>query len=197
MDGLNAAGLNDDTRIVYTTDHGDNMGTRGAWGKSLMYEEAVSVPLIVVGPDIPAGEVVKTPATIIDVYPFILDCVGERDEQTMPADVPGTSLSELIDGAEPDRVAFSEYHAMGSKSGAFMVRKGDWKLVYYTSYPAQMFNLAQDPEEVNDLADAPEFQDKRAELMAELEKICDPAAVDADARRKQAAMILEPSMSGS
>ena len=181
MDGLNAAGLNDDTRIVYTTDHGDNMGTRGAWGKSLMYEEAVSVPLIVAGPDIPAGEVVKTPATIIDVYPFILDCVGERDEQTMPADVPGTSLSELIDGAEPDRVAFSEYHAMGSKSGAFMVRKGDWKLVYYTSYPAQMFNLAQDPEEVNDLADAPEFQ----------EKICDPAAVDADARRKQAAMIAE------
>ena len=188
---LESAGLKDATRIVYTTDHGDNMGSRGAWGKSLMYEEAVAVPLIVSGPDIPSGAVVETPANLLDVYPFIMESAGERDSETVPGDIPGTSVVDLIDGSEPDRVAFSEYHAMGSKKAAFMIRKGDWKLVHYVDYPAQLFNLKADPEEVNDRADDPACASLRKDLLDELLKICDPVKVDKAARARQARMIEE------
>ncbi len=52
---LDDAGLAPDTRVVYTSDHGDNVGARGLWGKSTMYEESAGVPLILAGPDIAAG----------------------------------------------------------------------------------------------------------------------------------------------
>ncbi|GMG85029.1 sulfatase-like hydrolase/transferase [Paralimibaculum aggregatum] len=191
LDALGKAGLQDDTHVVYTSDHGDNLGARGAWGKSLMYEESVGVPLMVAGPGIPAGTVVKTPASILDLYPFIMEGVGARDSETVPDDVPGTSVRALIDGAEADRAAFSEYHGMGSRKAAFMIRKGDWKLVHYIDYPDQLFNLAEDPDEVNDRAEEPGCAAIREALMQELLKICDPAAVDREARAHQARKIVE------
>lgn len=191
LGAMEDAGLSADTRVLYTTDHGDNMGNRGAWGKSVMYEEAAAVPLILSGPDIPAGKVIKTPATHCDIYPFIMDCVGAADGETLPADLPGTNLMDLTAGAEPDRVAFSEYHGMGSKTAAFLVRKGDWKLVHYEDYPDQLFNLADDPEEFTDLAGDPAHAGVMEDLAAELRKICDTAAVDRAARKTQARMIVE------
>ncbi|MBT5514681.1 MAG: sulfatase-like hydrolase/transferase [Rhodospirillaceae bacterium] len=191
LDALEKSGLRDTTRVVYTTDHGDNLGNRGAWGKSVMYEEAACVPMIVSGPDVPVGHTVKTPATIVDIYPFIMDCVGARDQTTVPDDNPGTSIMNLINGDEPDRVAFSEYHAMGSKTAAYMVRKGHYKLIYYPAYPAQVFNLEADPDELVDLTDDPDAQSIKAELMAELSKICDPVLVDQSAKSTQARMVDE------
>src|SRR5262249_61901877 len=57
LEALEANGLAGSTRIIYTSDHGDNLGTRGLWGKSNMYEESVAVPMIMVGPEVPAGTV--------------------------------------------------------------------------------------------------------------------------------------------
>ena len=182
---LENAGLHDATRIVYTTDHGDNLGNRGLWGKSVMYEEAAAVPLIVAGDDIPAGHVVETPATLLDIYPFIIDCTGECDAETMPTDILGTSLGALIDGAEANRVAFSEYHGMGSKTGAFMVRKGPYKLIHYIDYPPQFFNLDDDPDEVNDLGQEVSVKPLIDEMMLELCAICDPDDVDRRAKVDQ------------
>ena len=56
---LEDAGLADDTRVVYTSDHGDNVGARGLWGKSTMYEESAGVPLIIAGPGIAAGRALR------------------------------------------------------------------------------------------------------------------------------------------
>ena len=189
LDAIADAGLSENTRVLYTADHGDNMGTRGAWGKSVMYEEAAAVPLIISGAGIPRGKTVRTPATFVDIYPFILECVGAGDALT--DDLPGTSLTDLVAGAEPDRVAFSEYHGMGSKVAAFMVRKGDWKYVHYEGYPAQLFNLKADPDELTDVAGDPANKALMAELEKELRNICDPAAVDKAARETQARMIVE------
>src|SRR5262249_1279658 len=54
---LEEAGLAGDTRVIYTSDHGDNLGTRGLWGKSTMYEESAGVPIIMAGPEIPESVV--------------------------------------------------------------------------------------------------------------------------------------------
>src|SRR3546814_247309 len=70
---LEDCGLMEETRVLYTSDHGDNLGTRGLWGKSTMYEETAGVPLILAGPEVPVGAVCDTPVTHVDAYPTIVE----------------------------------------------------------------------------------------------------------------------------
>ena len=93
LQALQDTGLADDTRVIYTSDHGDNLGNRGFWGKSVMYEEAAAVPLIMAGDDIPRNHVVQTPVSLVDLYPTFLEALGERPEAD--DDRPGRSLFEL------------------------------------------------------------------------------------------------------
>ena len=88
-----------------------------------MYEEVAGVPLIIAGPDIPAGKKVSTPANHVDTYPFIMECAGEN-KPAMYDKHPGHSLFALAAGEVPDRNVLSEYHGMGSTTGAFMIRHG-------------------------------------------------------------------------
>ena len=186
---LENAGLRNSTRIVYTSDHGDNLGNRGLWGKSVMYEEAVAVPLIMAGPELPAGKVVHTPCTLLDLYPFIMQCVGELDGESVTGAFPGINVMDLIASEVPDNVVFSEYHGMGSKTAAYMVRRGPHKLVYYADYAPQYFNLDQDSEELDDRADDPAVQPIIEELKAALFAICDPHETDKRAKRDQVALM--------
>jgi len=188
---LDDAGLKGDTRIVYTSDHGDNLGARGLWGKSTMLEESVGVPLIMSGPDIPAGTVVDTPANLLDLYPFFMECAGETSPETFSDDHPGIDVMRLINGEGADRAVFSEYHAMGSKTAAYMIRKGPYKLIYYAHYPPQLFDLESDPEELNDLAEDANAKPVVGELTAELFRICDPHAIDAEAKQTQEKLLQE------
>lgn len=185
LKALNDAGLGDDTRVVYTSDHGDNMGNRGLWGKSTMHEDSVAVPLLMSGPDIPQGRELGTPASLLDLYPFIFECVGAASDETVTPEHPGTDMTRLISGEDKSRAVFSEYHGMGSKQAAYMIRKGDYKLISYPSYPPQLFDLADDPDELNDIAGDANAQPILEELTAELEKVCNPAATDASAKAAQ------------
>ena len=182
---LDDHGLSDRTTIVYTSDHGDNLGARGLWGKSNMYEESVAVPMIVAGPDIPTG-VCSTPVSLLDLsltiaHHFGADlaaAAGTRDLRSIIASAP-----------EPDRIIFSEYHAAGAVSGAFMLRKGRWKLIHYVGFADELFDLDNDPEELHNLAPQPELANVRQDLHAELRRICDPDQVNAQAFDDQAALI--------
>ena len=75
LEALKASGQMDNTQIIYTSDHGDNIGARGLWGKSNMYEESAAVPLIMAGPDIPHG-VCDTPVSLLDVSATIATHFG-------------------------------------------------------------------------------------------------------------------------
>ena len=74
-------------------------------------------------------------------------------------------------------------------TGEFMVRLGDWKLVHYVGYPPQLFDLAADPFEQNDLADRPETAEFQHRLYSELYGIVDPESVDRLAFADQQARI--------
>jgi choline-sulfatase len=185
---LDATGLADSTRILYTSDHGDNLGARGLWGKSTMYEEVAGVPLIIKGPDIPRGVKIATPANHVDTYPFILECAGESTPEAYD-NHPGVSLFKLAQGEVPPRNVLTEYHGMGSTTGAFMIRHGRYKYVHYVAYPPQLFDLEADPEELDDLAAQPQHAQVLAECRARLHAICDPAEVDARAKKRQAELL--------
>ncbi|MBI3938318.1 MAG: sulfatase-like hydrolase/transferase [Betaproteobacteria bacterium] len=185
---LEITGLAENTRVIYTSDHGDNLGARGLWGKSTMYEEVAGVPLIMAGADVPRGKHVRAPASHVDVYPTIMECVGE-DVPDMYDGHPGFSLFRLAGGEQPGRTVLSEYHGMGSTTGAFMIRHGKYKYVHYVAYRPQLFDLENDPEELRDLAGDPAYAGALAECRAKLYAICDPAEVDARAKKRQAELL--------
>jgi len=184
---LESTGLSETTRVLYTSDHGENAGARGMWGKSNHYEEASGIPMIVAGPDVPIGTTCKTPVTLIDAHPTILHGVG------LPYGEDGTRACSLFDIAQaPDqleRVAFSEYHAAWSPSGSFMVRCGPYKYIHYVGFEPELFDLDTDPEELRNLAGDPEYLEIRCQLEAELRAICDPDATDAAANAAQKKLI--------
>lgn len=179
---LDATGLTDGTRVVYVSDHGDNLGARGLWGKSTMYEEAASVPLIAAGPGFEAGARAKVPVSLVDLSASVLSWSGEAP----PADWPGEDLADLAKEDAPGRVAFSEYHAMGSRSGFYMIRDQRFKYVHYVDHPAQLFDLENDPQELNDLAADPNHLPDIARLRARLQEICNPDDTDRRAKIRQA-----------
>jgi choline-sulfatase len=188
LGALRDSGLEDTTHIVYTSDHGDNLGARGVWGKSTLYEESVKVPMLLAGPNVTPG-VCDTPVDLLDLFPTILQGAG-IDPATEIDDRSGRSLFELARSApEPDRVILSEYHAAGSNAGGFMLRKGCWKYHYYVGFPPELFDLESDPEELTDLAGDPAYAPVLASMHKALLAICDPDAVDQQAKRDQAALI--------
>ncbi len=189
LGALERSGAAGRTRILYSSDHGDNLGVRGLWGKSNAYEESSAIPMILVGDGVPAGKVVGTPVSLVDLFPTVLDATGTP---AAPEDLalPGRSLLDIAEAPdEPERSVFSEYHAGGAASAMFMLRRGRWKYVFYVGMPPQLFDLDADPLERVDLAERPEYAAVLAGFEAELRGICDPEAVDARAKADQAALV--------
>jgi choline-sulfatase len=187
---LRDAGLAQDTRVIYTSDHGDNVGARGLWGKSTLYEESAGVPLIIAGPNVPEGRVIDAPVSHIDCAPTILESVGLPPRIGGRA-LPGASLFALSAGQSPQRPVISEYHATGSVAGAFMLRFGNWKYCHYVGAPPQLFDLDADPEELIDIAGDPRFAGALAEGERLLRSALDPEATDARAKRRQSTLLAQ------
>ncbi|MDB5880470.1 MAG: sulfatase [Ramlibacter sp.] len=183
---IEASGLADEALVIYTADHGDNMGARGLWGKSTMYEESARVPLLMRAPGRLLRPTVRTPVSLVDVGPTLLDWFG----LPTPRDWPGRSLLDTAHAADDrQRCVFSEYHAAGAATGAFMLRRGNWKLIHYEGLAPQLFNLADDPEELHDLATLPEFAGTVEDLREELSRVADPSVVDAQAKADQRLLV--------
>ncbi len=188
LQALDEAELRPQTRIVYTSDHGENAGARGMWGKSVHYEESGGIPLILTGEGAPEGHVCHTPVTLVDAYPSILDAVGLPAHEGEAR--PGRSWFDLALAADdPERLAFSEYHAAGSPSGSFMVRKGRYKYIHYVGYAPELFDLSADPEEFTDLAQDPAYTEIVQACERELRAIVSPEDADRRAKADQKALV--------
>ena len=185
---LDRLGLTGNTHVIYTADHGDNVGARGLWGKSTLYQESVCVPMLLAGPGVTPG-VCETPVDLLDLFPTILDGAGLRPDAEM-AGRPGRSLFAVATSpADRERVILSEYHAAGSNTAGFMLRQGRWKYHYYVGFRPELFDLESDPEERHDLATDPAFAPVLQTLEGVLRGLCDPEALDALAKADQLAMI--------
>ena len=191
---LKETGLIETTNILYTSDHGDNLGARRIWGKGTMHEESAGIPMILSGPGVPKQKTVRTPVSLLDVYPTLLDAIG-LPPNSEELELPGTSLIKLStfkNSYDQNRNIISEYHAAGATSAVFMLRRGDWKYIHYTGYEPELFNLQDDPEELANLANNPKYATTLRYLSDALHKKLlplTPNSIDTKAKFEQAAHI--------
>jgi choline-sulfatase len=154
---LRAAGLDAETIVAFTADHGEMLGERGLWYKMSFFEHSARVPLIVRTPG-GASRRVTEPVSQLDVAPTLLELTGAPwpDEHTDGLD--GTSLVGLMtgDGESRPGVVPAEYLAEGVNAPAVMARRGRYKLVVCPDDPDQLYDVGGDPAELVNLAGNPQ-----------------------------------------
>jgi choline-sulfatase len=156
---LASSGLAENTLVVYSTDHGDQLGERGLFWKHTFYDESVKVPLILAWPGrLPAGERRAQVVNLVDLTATLLDALGA---EPLPQAQGRSFLTVARDARAPwvDET-YAEYctDAVPAWTGGMavqqrMIRRGRWKLVYYHGYRPQLFDLVTDPHEQDDLAE--------------------------------------------
>ena len=188
LEALEDSGAARDTSVMYISDHGEMLGSHGFWTKSVMYEDSVAVPLLMMGPEIAEG-VNTTPVSLTDVAATVQQTVGLKpDAATEPW--MSRSLSEFIAQPDPDRFVLSQYHDGGSPCGITMLRYRGWKYVHYANaHPPQLFDLVRDPQELHDLGSAPGQERDRDMMHTLLGHVLDPEQINTEAFADQSRLI--------
>jgi arylsulfatase A-like enzyme len=173
VESLESAGAMENTLLVITSDHGEELLERGRiqHGRTL-YEEQIHVPLILRPPGGIAPRAVPDLVEVIDVPPTILDCLG----LPLPPGIQGRSLLPFLDPAfsgSADPPAYSEVEFGVNK---YALRSRKWKIILSLDPPGagggegaahELYDLTGDPNERRDLAErAPEFDAFRKQLDA-------------------------------
>jgi arylsulfatase A-like enzyme len=179
MTFLGEQGRFNDTMIVFTSDHGDYLGDHWLGEKELFHEASAAIPMIVVDPrssaDATRGTVSDALVEAIDLAPTFVEAAG--GELGSPW-LEGRSLMPLLRGEEVtdwrDAVfAEADYawrHARlnlglaADAARAWMVCDGQWKFIWYQGFRPQLFNLADDPGELSDLGDDPDYEAVRRRM---------------------------------
>lgn len=187
MDVLEKTGLAENTIVILTADHGEMMGERGMWFKQHFFEWAARVPFIVSAPQRYAPARVSQNISLVDLLPTLVDLAagGLFDDYSAPCD--GTSLVPALDG-DPSGlsdVAISEFAADGSTGVSRMVRKGRWKLMWLEGQDFLLYDVENDPTEMNNLAGTPEVAEIERELSEILFDGWDPDALYKTIRASQ------------
>lgn len=174
LETLEATGLRDRTWVVFTSDHGEMAGEHRQYLKQTHFEASARVPLLVSGPGVRAGHRVEQPVSLIDLPPTLFDLAGV----TPLEGADGHSLAPELHGARGNHpgCVFAEHHASTCPVGSYLWRRGDWKLIAYPGFPSLLFNLRDDPDELNDCTQS--RPDVAAALEAEMRAAIDITAIE-------------------
>ncbi|WP_420004899.1 choline-sulfatase [Arenibacterium sp. LLYu02] len=184
MEALRGTRQDQDTVILFVSDHGDMLGERGLWFKMSFFEGASRVPMMISAPGMTPG-LVTDPVSNIDVCPTLCDLAGVSMAEVMPW-TAGESLVRLGQGERRETPVAMEYAAEASYAPMVSLRSGRYKLNLCTLDPDQLFDLDADPHELTNLAEDPAHAEAYAALKAEAEARWDLARFDADVRASQA-----------
>ena len=172
MDALKECDMDEDTTIVFTSDHGDMLGEFGLWYKMSFREWSCRIPMIVHRPDRFKPGRISEPVAQVDVLPTLVDLAHEATGAPKPKwidPICGRSLVPLCDGQETDDSQFtiSEYLAEGTAAPMLMIRKGALKYIQCPTDPEQLFDLTNDPNECINRAGDEQYVDELTTLRAQ------------------------------
>lgn len=177
---LDRAGLTENTVVVILGDHGEMLGERGMWFKRHFFEWSARVPMIFAGPGCAGGRI-DTNVTLMDLMPTLMSLAGDGGLSGLVEPIDGRNLAPAMAGqGTPDDVALCEVMSDGLFAPIFMLRRGEWKLIWGPEHPPQLFDLASDPDEQTDLGADPAHADRVAEMQAEMAGIWDAGALQSE-----------------
>jgi len=159
LKNLEELGLDKNTLIIITADHGEALGEHNLYFTHgmFLYDELLKVPLIMVGGFLPKNEIIKAQVESIDILPTIMDILRINYNKR---GIEGISLlptlySKNKNDKYGESYAFSEFEDKKS------IRSPEWKLIYTSnSEEYELYNLKEDPQELNNLADIEKDQFK-------------------------------------
>jgi choline-sulfatase len=184
IETLKATRMLDDTIIIFTSDHGDMLGERGLWFKMSFFEGSARVPLTIAGPGI-APRLVTASVSTLDINPTLADLAGIDIAEIAPW-TDGASLVPLMNGETRTAPVLMEYAAEGSQAPLVCIREGDWKFSHCDLDPPMLFNLKDDPQEMNNLAADPANAALAATWMERVRARWNLDTFDASVRESQA-----------
>ena len=176
--------MSENTLIIFTSDHGDMLGERGLWFKMNFFEGSARVPLMIAAPQL-TPELVEEAVSTLDVLPTLSDLAGIDLKGIMPW-TDGVSLVDVASGATSRGAVPMEYAAEGTIAPMVSLREDDWKLNICRVDPPQLFNLVNDPHELENLAASPEYRETFERLIRQAEKRWDLELYDSQVRASQA-----------
>ncbi|ETN95138.1 sulfatase [Zhouia amylolytica AD3] len=163
-DKLKDSGLEKDTYIFFTSDHGLSVGEHGLMGKQNMYDHSVRVPLVIVGPDIPEGKKVEHDVYLQDLMATAIDIAAVEK----PNYIEFSSLLPFIQN-DNKKGTYEAIYGCYEKSSQRMIRKNGFKLIVYPrSEEILLYDLEKDPLELTNIAEMPEQEDRVKVLFEDL-----------------------------
>ena len=177
---LKAAGLSDNTIVIFTSDHGEMLGERGLWYKMNFFEWSARVPLVFYGPNWFGARRVDRHVSLVDLLPTLVDLgPGSGSVSDFAAPVDGQSLLPLLEGQHDDRsdTVLGEFLGEGAIAPCLMIRRGRYKYIYSEPDPDQLYDLAADPNELENLAGRPDYRQMRDAFHIEILEHWDPPAL--------------------
>ena len=167
LSALEAQGLADNTLVVYTTDHGELLGNHGLYLKHpIPYEDLLRVAMVVRGPGVQAGQVVREPVSTLDLAATFHDYCSSSPARAMQS----RSLRAMLEGRQETRdVAYSEWHVHPSRCGVAVklrtVRTRTHKCTFeLESGAGELYDLINDPDEMINRFDDPAYGAVRKQL---------------------------------
>lgn len=175
IEALDKSGMADNTIIVVWSDHGWHLGEKDISGKNSLWDRSTRVPLIFAGPGVNPGQRCTRPAELLDIYPTLIDLAGLERRN----DLEGLSLMPQLHDAKAERArpAITTHN-----QGNHAVRSERWRYIRYADGTEELYDMAADPNEWNNLAGKPEHATVLEEHRRWLPKTDSPHAPGSAAR---------------
>lgn len=188
LEALRVTGMDENTVVVFTSDHGDMLGERGLWLKKVFFEQAARVPLIINWPDNLQPHRADQPVSLVDMAATLLD-IGNAADTVEPLD--GVSLLPTAQGGSggPGGVHI-ELTSEGVPAPKFMIRRDHYKYISGGGDPAQLFDLRNDPHELDNIAGTAGISDIETAFVDEVENRWDAEAMSERIRLSQRRRLL-------
>lgn len=164
LEALEKSGKADNTYIFFTSDHGLAVGNHGLIGKQNMYDHSIRVPLFVVGPEVPENKKIDVDVYLQDVMASTLDLAGMEK----PEYIEFNSLMPFIKGKR-NETFYPAIYGCYLKDMQRMIRADGFKLIVYPQIKTmRLYNLLNDPQELNDLSGDNNYKETKMKLFNQL-----------------------------
>ena len=175
LNALKESGLEDNTIVVFTSDHGEMNGAHKKTTKTVFYDESARVPFLIAGPGIKKGAVDKKHlvSASLDLIPTFCEYAGVP----IPDNLHGKSIKSVAAG---EKVTDWRQYVISENGSGRMLRSGDYKYIYYKNGSEVLFDMRNDPGEMENLAVHPEYRKRmngyKQQLKEWVQKTKDPVA---------------------